>query len=68
MKYATEGHVTDNAFTIGISGRPTRQLQVFKSKTELLKEQDRIWKESGGERNLIPCSAKFARKNYPDSF
>lgn len=68
MKYATEGYATDSAFTIGISGRPVRHLKIFESKAELLKEQERIWKESGGERNLIPCSAEFARKNYPDNF
>ena len=61
MFYAHEGSSSDNAFTV-IDGFPIRRFVGFETKKERLEEQDRIWKESNHETNLIFCTRKFVEE------
>lgn len=64
MFYAHKGDSTDNAFTT-INGFPTRSFKAFNTKKERQEYQDKIWKESGGQLNVIFCTSKFLKSCYP---
>jgi len=64
MFYAHEGSSSDNGFwTRGEA--PIRSFKAFDTKAERAAYQDKIWKESNGEKNVIFCTAAFVREFYP---
>jgi len=68
MYYAHKGSSSDNAFTVLEDGNPIREFMGFETKKERISEQDKIWKESNQEQNLIFCTRKFVEKYYGRDF
>lgn len=64
MFYAHQGNSNDNAFTT-YNGFPTRSFKAFNTKKERQEYQDKVWKESGGSKNVIFCKRKDVTECFP---
>jgi hypothetical protein len=62
MYYAHKGNATDGHFN------SERSFYAFDSKAERKAAQDKIWKDSDGERNLIFCTRKFVETHESRNF
>ena len=67
MYYGHEGQSSDNAFTT-YRGNPIRTFRAFETQAERKAHQQKIWEESGHEKNLIFCTRKFLEQFYPDFY
>lgn len=65
--YAHKGNATDNAFTT-FNGQPTRTFMAFDSKAERDEYREKIWKESGHQKNLIDCKRSKVVEFYGNDF
>lgn len=65
--YAHKGNSSDNAFTTR-DGQPTRTFMAFDSKKEREEAREKIWKESGHQKNLIDCKRDLVVEYYGNDF
>lgn len=67
MFYAHKGSSNDNAFTT-IDGFPTRTFMAFNTKAEREAAREKIWQQSGKQKNLIDCKREFVEEYFGKNF